>query len=172
MPLKYITIPAWLMYRTDLKLAEKVFLSIVLAFTDTGGAKLPNAEIGEIVGKTADNVSRMITKLLADGWIKITAKQSRWRKIYFDATDKVKSEDTLTLATAYFDATDKVKSEDTLTLATAYFDATDKHKVKGKETKTSFPFSDVKPPQATPDPERVRRVLADLDLLPAEAAVG
>jgi DNA-binding Lrp family transcriptional regulator len=164
MTLKFITIPAWIMYRTDLKLAEKVILSIVSAFAD--GAKLSNSEIGEIVGMHPENVSRMIAKLQAGGWIKITGKQSRWRRIYFDAGDKVKSDDTLTL------------QHSTLTLATTYIDAGDKQNIKGKEVKADFTFSDVKPrdtkttPAKTPDPEKLKRVFADLGFdIPAGAAI-
>ncbi len=167
---KTCRIPGAILYHPDLSLPEKMLLGLVWSFPD--GLRLSNAEIGKIVCLYPDNVSRIISKLESTGRVRITGKQSRWRKIYFVGRDKVEP--------AYSVADNKVKQDDTLSfeadtlsLATTYSVAGDKQNKKNKreEKKISdFSFSDVEtPPDGNPtsgtqDPEKIKRVLESLAL--------
>jgi hypothetical protein len=101
---KICRIPGAILYHPELSLPEKMLLGLVWSFPD--GLKLSNAEIGKIICLYPDNVSRIISKLESAGWIRITGKQSRWRRLYFVADNKVKQDDTLS------------SEDDTLSLAT------------------------------------------------------
>lgn len=155
---KTCRIPGAILYHPELTLPEKVVLGLVYTFKD--GLRLSNAEIGKILCLYPDNVSRIISKLESAGWIRITGKQSRWRRLYFVADNKVKQDDTLSFET------------DTLSLATAYFVADDKQNIKVNIEEENFSFSseenetppETKPTPETPDPERVQRVLQSLGL--------
>lgn len=104
---RHIKIPAGLICDRSLSLAERVFLGMVFSFRKQGLA-MSNDMIGQILGLNPSNTSRLISKLYTDGWLKITGKRSRWRRIYFASSDKVKEillcsqqHFTLLLATLY-----------------------------------------------------------------------
>jgi DNA-binding MarR family transcriptional regulator len=86
--MKYAKIPAGILCEPSLRLAEKVFLGLVYSFND-GGLRLGNQQLGQILGLNESNASRMVSKLMADGWIKITGGKSRWRRMYLASGDKV-----------------------------------------------------------------------------------
>lgn len=174
---KLCRIPGQILYHPSLSAEDKIILGLAWSFD--GGLRLSNAEIGRIVCLHPDNVSRRIKKLEAAGWLKITGNQSRWRRIYFDASDKVDNSNTLTPASTYSDGSVKVNDGDTLTVngstltpASTYFDASVKQNRKQNKEKGTFPFSGVKagtPPEKettskTHDPEKVRWVLEALAL--------
>jgi len=156
--IEFLTIPQWLLYFPTMSLPEKVFLALVFSFKNKpDGLKLSNDEIGRIICLHPGNVSTMITRLAAAGWITITGKQSRWRKIYFSAGAKV--EDSFTFAQHDF----------TLAQAQSYFSAGAKHNIKYKKDNSNFPLSPntlpekiEKLPQTPPDPEKLKHVMADL----------
>lgn len=154
---KTCRIPGAVLYHPELSLPEKMLLGLVWTFPD--GLRLSNAEIGRILCKHPDTVSRLVKKLEAGGWVKITGNQSRWRRLYFDAEVKVKDDSTLTF------------SDSTLTPTSIYSDPHVKQNRKIKEEE-NFSFSDANnetpsetnPTPENPDPERERRVLESLGL--------
>jgi len=127
---KLCRIPGAILYDSRLTPAEKVLLGLAWSFPD--GLRLSNAEIGRILCKHQVTVSRIIKKLEADGWLKITGNQSRWRRIYFNNDVKVKDGDTL----AFCDST--------LAFHSVYFSPHAKQNRRiEKEKKESTPFSPV-----------------------------
>lgn len=157
---KLCRIPGAILYDSRLTPAEKVLLGLAWSFPD--GLQLSNAEIGRILCKHQVTVSRIIKKLEADGWLKITGNQSRWRRIYFNNDVKVKDGDTL----AFCDST--------LAFHSVYFSPHAKQNRKKKIKEENFPFSvadadvetpsDRNPTQEPRDPEKIRRVLESLAL--------
>lgn len=155
---KTCRIPGDVLYHPELSLPEKVILGLAWSFDD--GLKLSNSEIGRIVCLHPVNVSRILSKLESAGWIRITNKQSRWRRIYFSVDAKVQGDSTLAF------------SSDTLAPALTYFSVGAKQNRK-KKKEGNVPFSvadaDVEPtPDATTpephDPDKIKRVLESLAL--------
>jgi hypothetical protein len=156
---KTCRIPGDVLYRPELSLPEKVLLGLVWSFPD--GLRLSNSEIGRIVCLHPARVSLMVSRLEKGGWLKITDKQSRWRRIYFCASAKVNSGSTFAQNTSTF------------ALAQTYFCASAKHNRK-KKKEGNVPFSvadadvetpsDRNPTQEPRDPEKIRRVLESLAL--------
>ena len=126
---KTCRIPGAILYHPELSLSEKVLLGLVWSFKN--GLRLSNAEIGKIVCLHTSNVSLMISRLEAAGWVKITAKQSRWRRIYFTAGAKVNGDFTLP------------NNDSTLPLAQSYFTAGGKQNRKRKGEEENLPVSPV-----------------------------
>jgi len=126
----YAKIPAGILCEPALHLAEKVLLGMIYSF-NKGGLRLGNKQLGQILGLNESNTSRIISKLEADGWIKITARKSRWRRIYLASGDKVNK--ALLCSNQGF----------TLLLATFYFAASGKqnkrNNIKEEKTPVSFP---------------------------------
>ncbi|HOK67862.1 MAG TPA: winged helix-turn-helix transcriptional regulator [Anaerohalosphaeraceae bacterium] len=162
--IEYVKLPAGLLCCPDLKLVEKVYLGFVYSF-NKGGLRLSNKQLGQILGLNQSNISRMIAKLERDGWTKTTGKKTRWRKIYFADSSKVR--EVLLCRWEQF----------TLPLGAIYFAAGGKQNKRNKKIKRKTDFSypcepstpEIKPTRETPpDPERVKRVLKDLGFI-AEA---
>ena len=124
---KTCRIPGPILYYPELTLPEKVLLGLVWSFKD--GLRLSNGEIGKILCKHPDTVSRIIKKLERGGWLKITGKQSRWRRLYFDAQVKVKGDSTLTFC------------DSTLTWAPVYSDPHVKQNRRNKKEEENLPVS-------------------------------
>ena len=156
---KTCRIPGPILYYPELTLAEKVLLGLVWSFKD--GLRLSNAELGRILCKHPDTVSRIIKKLERGGWLKITGKQSRWRRLYFDAQVKVEGDFTLTFC------------DSTLTWAPVYSDPHVKqNRINKKEGDFSLAAVDSAdatpeptPAKEPPSPERMRAVLEGLGFI-------
>jgi hypothetical protein len=134
-------IPGAILYHPELSLPEKVILGLAWSFDD--GLKLSNSEIGRIVCLHPVNVSRILSKLESAGWIRITNKQSRWRRIYFSVDAKVQGDSTLAF------------SSDTLAPALTYFSVGAKQNRKEKrieEPNTPPPIN----PEDTAGARRIR----------------
>jgi len=156
-----------ILYEPYLSAEEKLLVGLAATFKK--GLTLGNDELGRIIGAHPTNVSKLLSKLQSDGWVRIENQQSRWRKIYFGDITKVKRNDTL------------VKNKDTLVTLPTYFGDVTKQNLKNINNKGKNSFlpntSDAEfiTPSAkkTPDPETARRVLEDLQFLPeSEAANG
>ena len=132
---KLCRIPGAILYDSRLTPAEKVLLGLAWSFPD--GLQLSNAEIGRILCKHQVTVSRIIKKLEADGWLKITGNQSRWRRIYFNNDVKVKDGDTL----AFCDST--------LAFHSVYFSphAKQNRRIEKEKKEISPFFADAEPSQ-------------------------
>ena len=130
----------------------------------SGGLRLGNTQIGRILGLNQSNTSRMIAKLEAAGWLRITAKQSRWRCIYFASSDKVNN---VLLCS---------KEGFTLLLGATYFAPSGKQNISNKRREENSPstFAEkpIETPQETPDPTQVKRVLASLGFLSESGAIN
>ena len=156
---KTCRIPGAILYHPELKLAEKVLLGLVWSFKD--GLRLSNAELGRILCKHPVTVSNTISRLESAGWLKITAKRSRWRRIYFSADAKVKGDSTLA-----FD-------DSTLARGLTYFSPQAKQNRRNKKER-DFSLAAVDSADATPEPtpakeppspERMRAVLEGLGFI-------
>ena len=165
---KYVQIDSAILYDQALKPAEKILLALVCSFNQKG-LLLSNIELKKILNLHPGNISAMITRLESGGWLKITSKQSRYRKIYFSAGAKVDNDSTL------------AQNDPTLAQARVYFSAGAKQKGKKvkdiKEKHSSFPSAcaskdapaipaqapETKPAQAfkLPDDPATRKKLKD-----------
>ena len=146
----YIKMPAGFLFHPDLRLTEKVFLSIVYSLSKRG-LQFTNNTLGRLLGLNETNTSRMIAKLDREGWTRTTGKGTRWRKIYLADNSKVK--DALPCRWEHF----------TLPLATNYLAEESKPNKRNKRNnkKTSFSPS-LAEPKTHPDPAKVDRVLTAL----------
>ncbi|MEJ5259378.1 MAG: hypothetical protein WHS88_04225 [Anaerohalosphaeraceae bacterium] len=113
--LKYIRIPAEILYLQELTLAEKVILGAAASFPKKG-LRMSNAALGKIINKRPESVSRILSALQERNFIQIENGKNRYRRIYFAPRRKVNSPDTLTNS-----ASTLTKSSSTLRSEAVYF---------------------------------------------------
>jgi len=147
--IRFITIRREILYRQDLRPAEKIFLGLVWSFRKDG-LRLFNRDLGDILGLNPSNTSRMIAKFQAAGWVRITGEQSKHRRIYFAAGGNVESN-----LLCSFGAS-------TLPPRASILAAGGKQVVKSKLIKRTGGVLPTENPPQTPDPEKVRRVFESL----------
>ena len=158
--IKFCTIRTEILYRQDLRPAEKIFLGLVWSFRKDG-LHIFNRDLGEILGLNPSNTSRLIAKFQAAGWIKITGEQSKHRHIYFASGGNVESN----LLCSFGASTLPPRARN---LASVGKQVVNSNKSKEGKTVFTLPLADVETPEhkttpaKTPDPAKLARVFADL----------
>ncbi|HOK66817.1 MAG TPA: hypothetical protein PK054_03120 [Anaerohalosphaeraceae bacterium] len=122
--LKYIRIPAEILYLQELTLDEKVILGAAASFPKKG-LRMSNAALGKVINKRPEAVSRILSALQEKNFIRIENGKSRWRRIYIAPKRKVNAPDTMTNSTSTL-----TKSSSTLRFEAVYFASGRKQNLK------------------------------------------
>jgi hypothetical protein len=84
----FIAIPAEVLQCPDINDKQKMLLGLIIGFYPKG-LMMSNDELGKLLMLNSDYVSQLINDLEAKKYIRITAAQSKYRKIYFEKNLKV-----------------------------------------------------------------------------------
>jgi len=79
----FVRIPAAILYQSGLTLAEKVFLGLLSGFSPRP-LRMSNRQLAELLGfDNTRSVSRLLTRLQRQGWIRIQDGRSYRRAVYY-----------------------------------------------------------------------------------------
>jgi len=89
-PIDTIHTPTSLFQCSNLCDKQRLILGLIISFGDKG-LRMSNGGLGELLGINLRYAGDLINDLLAKNYIKITGRQSKYRKIYFQKNLEVKT---------------------------------------------------------------------------------
>jgi hypothetical protein len=78
----YIRIPVQILQDSNLCDKQKMLLGLIISFSEKG-LMMSNGELGKLLNSNAKYIGDLINNLQAKGFIEITARRSRYRKVHF-----------------------------------------------------------------------------------------